>query len=230
MTEAKKTAKSSKPKAESKKAVVRKRKEVEKIVDPGAPSSNEALEVKQTPDKVTDAVTEAVIVTNDDGLATEEQKSPVAKAGKRSAKAEKEQDEKTAKEDRKVSKTSATEAPKPIQKATRTKSERAGKKYREVVKLIDTDNTYTLADALELAIKTTTTKFDSSVELHIRLGVDPKQADQNIRGNVVLPAGSGKTVKIAVLCEPGDEKSATAAGADIVGAEKSICLAGQRKL
>lgn len=142
-----------------------------------------------------------------------------AKAGKRSAKALKESEEKSQKEARKASAEPA-EAKKPVKKPTRPKSERAGKKYREAYKLIEKDKVYSLAEALELASKTSTTKFDSTVELHINLGVDPRQADQNIRGTVVLPAGSGKKVRVAALTEPADAKKAISAGADLAGSDE----------
>jgi len=77
-----------------------------------------------------------------------------------------------------------------------------------------------LAEGVALAAKTNPAKFDAAIEMHVNLGVDPRQADQNIRDSVVLPAGSGKTSRIAVLCEADDEAEAKAAGADIVGADK----------
>ncbi len=125
------------------------------------------------------------------------------KAGKHSPKAIKEAEEKEAKEERKASKTpeKAAEAVKATKKPPRTRTERAGKKYRELVKKIDKSKTYSLAEALDLATKTSPTKFDATVELHINLGVDPKQADHNIRGTVVLPAGTGKDVKVAIADE-----------------------------
>ncbi|HEX5456727.1 MAG TPA: 50S ribosomal protein L1 [Candidatus Saccharimonadales bacterium] len=97
--------------------------------------------------------------------------------------------------------------------------ERRSKKYRKNAELVEKDKEYKLEDALELACKTATTKFDSSVELHIRLSVDPKQADQNIRDSVILPAGTGKTLKIAVFADEVNAKKAKAAGADIAGEE-----------
>jgi len=129
----------------------------------------------------------------------------VAKAGKRSAKAAKEAEEKEAKEARKAESKDQkpAEAKKPAPKA-RSRTERAGKKYREAAKLVDKDKLYKLADALELATKTSTTKFDATVELHINLGVDPKQADQNVRDTVSLPAGTGKTVRVATLADDAD--------------------------
>ncbi|MGI9027470.1 MAG: 50S ribosomal protein L1 [Candidatus Saccharimonadales bacterium] len=94
---------------------------------------------------------------------------------------------------------------------------RRSKKYREAAKLFDVTKQYPIAEALELATKTSTTKFDSTVELHIRLGVDPRQADQNIRDNLVLPAGTGKTVRVAVFADEEVAKAAKKAGADVAG-------------
>jgi large subunit ribosomal protein L1 len=143
-----------------------------------------------------------------------------AKAGKRSAKSQREETAKVAKEARKaVAKADDAAKEKPVVKPARSKLERAGKKYREIAKQIDRTKLYPLAEAIELATKTSPVKFDASVELHINLGVDPRQADQNVRDNVVLPAGTGKKVRIAVLCEAEDEAKAKKAGADIVGAE-----------
>jgi large subunit ribosomal protein L1 len=146
-----------------------------------------------------------------------------AKAGKRSAKAVKEEEAKEAKEVRKTQKINAeiSDEPKKLTKnPTRPKVERAGKKFREVAKLIEKEKAYTLAEALDLAAKTSPTKFDATVELHINLGVDPRQADQNIRGTVGLPEGIGKSVRVAVITETDDEKKAKDAGADLVGADK----------
>jgi large subunit ribosomal protein L1 len=129
-----------------------------------------------------------------------------AKAGKRSAKSVMESEEKQAKEARK--KTSSTEqqsSPKTDTKSARSRADRAGKKYREALELVDKSKNYPMAEALELACKTSPTKFDGSIEMHINLGVDPKQADQNVRDSVVLPAGTGKNIRVAVL---DDEASA----------------------
>jgi len=150
----------------------------------------------------------------------ESETKAAAKAGKRSAKAVREEAAREAKEERKAdAKASETEKAKPAAKPARTKAERAGKKYRESAKNIDRSKLYSLAEAVELATKTSPVKFDASVEMHINLGVDPRQADQNVRDSVVLPAGTGKTVKIAVLCDADDEAKARSAGADIVGAD-----------
>ncbi len=152
---------------------------------------------------------------------TEAPKTAVtAKAGKRSNKALKEAEEKQAKEERKQSDLDAVSTkPKPSVKPARSKLERKGKKFRDAAKLIDRSKDYSLSEALELAKKTNVAKFDASVELHLKLGVDPRQADQNIRGTVSLPAGSGKNVRVAVFADVDDVKKAEAAGADIAGSD-----------
>lgn len=147
---------------------------------------------------------------------------PTAKAGKRSPKAIAETEEKIAKEERKSKVQETSEKPKKAIKPARTRLERAGKKYREVAKLIEKDKEYSLKEAVELAVKTSTTKFDSTIELHVNLNVDPKQADQNIRESITLPAGTGKTVRVAVFAEPEDVKAAKEAGAEIAGSEEFL--------
>ncbi|HEX3082661.1 MAG TPA: 50S ribosomal protein L1 [Candidatus Saccharimonadia bacterium] len=97
-----------------------------------------------------------------------------------------------------------------------------GKKYREAAKLVEVGKAYSLDDALELARKTASVKFDATVEMHINLGVDPRQADQMVRATVVLPHGTGKTVRVAVFAEGKDAEAAKAAGADLVGAADLI--------
>ena len=92
-----------------------------------------------------------------------------------------------------------------------------GKKYVESAKLVDKARLYEVAEALELATKTASAKFDETVELHIRLGVDSRHADQQVRGAVVLPNGTGKKVRVAVFAKGDAAKAAEAAGADIVG-------------
>ncbi len=87
---------------------------------------------------------------------------------------------------------------------------------------VDINKAYSLKEASTLVKEVNTTKFDSSVDLHIRLGVDPKKADQAIRGTVSLPHGTGKTKKVLVLCTPDKEAEAKAAGADYVGLEEFI--------
>ena len=92
-----------------------------------------------------------------------------------------------------------------------------GKKYVESAKLVDKAKLYEVAEALELATKTASAKFDETVEMHIRLGVDSRHADQQVRGAVVLPNGTGKKVRVAVFAKGDAAKAAEAAGADIVG-------------
>ena len=97
-----------------------------------------------------------------------------------------------------------------------------GKIYRESLKAVDTKVAYETKEAIENVLATAKAKFDESVELHVRLGVDPKQADQQVRGTVVLPNGTGKTVKVLVIAKGDKADAATAAGADLVGAEDMI--------
>lgn len=97
-----------------------------------------------------------------------------------------------------------------------------GKKYNESVKLVDKSKFYETAEALELACKTAKAKFDETIEVHIRLGVDSRHADQQVRGAVVLPNGTGKKVRVCVFCKPEKEEAAKAAGADYVGAEDLV--------
>ncbi len=92
-----------------------------------------------------------------------------------------------------------------------------GKKYLEAIKLVDRTKAYPIQEAIELVRKTSTTKFDASVEVAFRLGVDPKKADQQIRGAVVLPNGTGKTQRVLVFAKGEKLKEAEAAGADFVG-------------
>ena len=96
------------------------------------------------------------------------------------------------------------------------------KKRKAVDAKIDKNKVYSLKEASTIVKDVNTTKFDASVDLHIRLGVDPKKADQAIRGTVTLPHGTGKTKRVLVLCNPDKEADARAAGADFVGLEEFI--------
>ncbi|MEH7223789.1 50S ribosomal protein L1 [Bacillus sp. JJ1566] len=102
-----------------------------------------------------------------------------------------------------------------------------GKKYVEAAKLVDRTKTYSVAEAIELVKKTNTTKFDATVEVAFRLGVDPKKADQQIRGAVVLPNGTGKTQRVLVFAKGEKAKEAEAAGADYVGDSEFITKINQ---
>ena len=97
-----------------------------------------------------------------------------------------------------------------------------GKKYVESAKLIDKNTLYGPAEALELCVKTAKANFDETIELHVRLGVDPRHADQQVRGAVVLPNGTGKSVKVLVFAKGAKLDEALAAGADYAGGEELI--------
>ena len=97
-----------------------------------------------------------------------------------------------------------------------------GKKYIESAKLIDKSTLYSSNEALDLVLKTAKANFDETIELHVRLGVDPRHADQQVRGAVVLPNGTGKTVKVLVFAKGAKADEAKAAGADFVGAEELV--------
>jgi ribosomal protein L1 len=191
-----------------------------------------ALSDKNTIAEIEAAILSAVPVDEEVLVEVEEKEvegKPLAKAGKRSEKALAEAEAKAEKEARKEAgdtapqseeaQANATKGPKPV---TRPRSERRGKSYRKVAEQVEAGKVYTLAQALELATKTNPAKFDASVEVHVRLGVDPRQADQNIRTTVSLPNGTGKTIRVAVFAPEADHKAAKAAGADIVGDEEFI--------
>ena len=97
-----------------------------------------------------------------------------------------------------------------------------GKRYLECEKLVDKSKNYDAKEALELICKMPKPKFDETVELHVKLGVDGKQADQQVRGTVVLPNGTGKTQRVLVFAKGDKAKEAEAAGADFVGAEELV--------
>ena len=99
---------------------------------------------------------------------------------------------------------------------------RRGKKYQEVSKLVDREQVYTPEEAAELARQTTTVSFDATIEAHLRLGVDPRHADQMVRGTVVLPHGTGKVVRVAVFAQGEKAQEALRAGADEVGGDDLV--------
>lgn len=148
---------------------------------------------------------------------TEAKKAATTKAGKHSAKALREAEELAEKEARKEAAAETDDAPKPKQKP-RVKT--YTKKQKSARELVDKDKLYTLEEAVELMPKLSQTKFDASVELHIALGIDPRQADQQFRMGVVLPSGTGKAVRVAVLAEPKLAEAAKAAGANVVDSEQ----------
>jgi len=158
--------------------------------------------------------------------AGEKEEKTAAKAGKRSEKAQRETEEKLEKEARKVAgdttpqsddaEANVKKGPKPV---TRPRIERRGKNYRKTAEQVEKDRVYSLTEALELATKTNPVKFDASVEVHVRLGVDPRQADQNVRSTVSLPHGTGKTIRVAVFAPEAEHAAAKKAGADVIGDE-----------
>lgn len=157
---------------------------------------------------------------------TPKEEKATAKAGKRSEKSLREAEEKAEKEARKEAGDTAPQSEEAEANTKKGKApivrpriERRGKNYRKVAELVEAGKVYSLSEALDLATKTNPAKFDASVELHVRLGVDPRQADQNIRATVSLPNGSGKTVRVAVFAPEGDHEGAKKAGADVVGDE-----------
>ena len=97
-----------------------------------------------------------------------------------------------------------------------------GKKYQEAAKLVEKGKLYDPQEALSVVCKTATAKFDETIELHVKLGVDSRHADQQVRGAVVLPHGTGKTVRVLVFAKGDKAEEALAAGADFVGAEDLI--------
>ena len=99
---------------------------------------------------------------------------------------------------------------------------KAGKKYQDACKLIEAGKVYTAAEAMELVKKTATAKFDETIELHVRLGVDPKYADQQVRGAMVLPHGTGKSKRVLVFAKGEKVKEAEEAGADFVGSDEIV--------
>lgn len=197
-----------------------------------APKTKAVKTVKKTPEKAPKqpvGVDDTAVET----IAAPESKV-IAKAGKRSAKAIKEVEEKVAKEERKTAiateEEEAAAKPKVSQTPARSKLERRSKKYRKAAESIENGKRYPLQAAVELAVSTATTSFDSTVELHVRLGVDPRQADQNVRDMVVLPAGTGKTIRVAVFAEPEQAAAAKKAGADIAASDEFLQQLDKEKL
>ena len=143
-----------------------------------------------------------------------------AKAGKKSKKHVEEVKAEAERQARKAEAAAAPEkvsGPKPV---TRSRLERRGKNYREAYAKVEKGKAYCLKEAVELAIATSPVKFDATLEMHFRLGVDPRQADQNIRSTVTLPAGTGKDIRVAVFAPLDVCKAAKAAGADIAEDEE----------
>ena len=175
-------------------------------------------------------------VAEGEAEAVEQEEGHYAKAGKRSEKAVKAAEAEAERQARKEAgdTTPQGDAVANIEKGpapkTRPLAERKGKAYKKVVKLIDKTKSYSLTEALELATQTAVTKFDSTVEMHVRLGVDPKQADQNIRTTVTLPNGTGKDIKVAALVSADDVAATKDAGADYAGEDEVMKLLEKENL
>lgn len=169
-------------------------------------------------------------------LADQETAPRTTKAGKRSAKSQREAEDEEAKQARKEAgdttpqgdeDAAVKKGPKPV---TRPRAERRGKNYRNAITKIEAGKTYALAEALELVTTTNPSKFDASVELHVRLGVDPRQADQNIRSTVTLPNGTGKNIRVAVFAPSDSHAAAKKSGADIIGDEDFLAQLEKEQL
>lgn len=174
---------------------------------------------KNTVAEISEAIKNATVkedeVEQTEVKVSSETKIKVAKAGKRSSKGLEEAEAKAEKIEHQHHREEsvAVEKPKQVVKPTRSRLERRSKGFRKSAEKIEKGKTYTIAEALELATQTSSVKFDATVELHVNLGVDPRQADQNIRSSIVLPEGTGKTVRIAAFT---DDK---VSGADLSGVE-----------
>jgi len=173
-------------------------------------------------------------VVGTDETTTEKPEKVTAKAGKRSEKALKEAEAKEEKEERKAKgdTTPQDETGQKVQKQnpTRTRLERRGKAYRKLNELLEAGKVYNLKEAVELASKTSVGKFDATVEIHVNLNVDPRQADQNLRGTVSLPHGTGKTVRVAAFVGLDQIEAAKKAGADVAGEEELVKLLDKQQL
>jgi large subunit ribosomal protein L1 len=178
------------------------------------------------------AAAEAVVEAATDSEAESQTEKTLAKAGKRSTKGLAEAEAKTEKIEHQQHRTEdeaeAADKPKQPVKPTRSRLERRGKLFRKSAEQLEAGKRYTLAEAVELAKKTSHVKFDATVELHVNLNVDPRHADQNIRDTVSLPAGTGKNIRVAVLTD--DAAEAKKAGADIAGNDDFLAQLEKGKL
>ena len=153
-----------------------------------------------------------------------------AKAGKKSKKHQEEVKAEAERQARKAEAAAEPEkkaGPKPV---TRSRLERRGKNYRKANEKIEKGKAYSLEEAVKLAVATSPVKFDATLEMHFRLGVDPRQADQNIRATVTLPAGTGKDVRVAVFAPLDACKTAKAAGADIAEDEDFLKMLDKEQI
>lgn len=201
-------------------ATAKKNEEVKEVKEVAESVTKKATPKKTAPKKEAKTTETPVEAVAEKTPAEAPVKKATAKAGKRSEKAIKEVEAKEAKEERKATAKTEEEKPKAPAPKTRSLLERRGKKFQESAKLVENDKEYSLVEALAIATKTSPVKFDATVEMHVRLNVDPRHADQNIRGNLVLPAGTGRNVRVAVFADTEDAAKAKKAGADIAGLEE----------
>lgn len=188
------------------------------------------VEAKESKKTSKASVAEKSAAAVKDEVATDPTNKVTTKAGKHSAKAQAEAEAKQAKEARKADIKKEAEAkvevPKPTQKP---RVKRYTKNQKAVRELVDNDKLYSIDEAIELLPKISKTKFDATAEIHIACNIDTKQADQQVRSSVSLPAGTGKTVRVAVLADDKDAEAAKKAGADITNAEELLAAIGKEK-
>ena len=234
--------------AEELKLDVSEKNTVAEITEAIKQARESAKEVADQAEQVVNEVSEAidkeaeqVKLAQSDGSKSESEQATeeavhYAKAGKRSEKSVKEAE---AEAERQARKEAGDTTPQGDNEAniqrgpapkTRPLAERKSKAYKKVAQKVDKAKLYSLAEAIKLATETAVTKFDSTVEMHVRLGVDPKQADQNIRATVTLPNGTGKSVRVAAMVGEDEVKAVKQAGADIAGESAVIDLLSKEKL
>ncbi len=191
----------------------------------------EATEAEAAKTEETEAETEVTSPAEDSPVDSEAAADrATTKAGKRSAKAQREAETEAARKQAAAEHAQAEPAPKPKKIQARNPLKIHGKAYRAAQELVEKTRLYELTEAISLAKQTAKTSFDSSVELHINLGVDPRQADQMVRSTVVLPAGTGKKVRVAVLAGVDKLEDAKKAGADITSDGDLIATIEKGKL
>ena len=196
--------------AEAKKKLTTTEEEVKK---PKATKANKKEEVTPAIDTV-DTVEKATKTT--------------AKAGKRSAKSQAEEQEKATKEAKKAD-TETQEKPVKTVYTPKKPEHMHSKKWRKAVDGLDRTKQYELAEAVTLVKRMSSTKFDATLELHVNLGIDPRQSDQQVRSSVTLPAGTGKSVRVAVIADEKNSANAKTAGADLVDSEKILAAIAKEK-
>jgi len=194
-----------------------------KVLPSNEQTSKEEQQLSQPSEK------EAGGYDNDKEVVKESSDTPLAKAGKRSAKSLKEAKIKADKEARKALKEDSSATIRKPKPKIRSRLERRGKKYRNIAKDYDLNKEYTFKDAAELITKLSPVKFDATIEIHVRLGVDPKQAEQNIRASLVLPAGTGRQVRVAVFAEADKLSEAKKAGADLALSDEFLDVLSKSK-